>query len=303
MIKYAPAQIRAIILILCMCFCLQIMSAAARYLKGVYDPFEIIFYRSLVCLIAVSIWLAGTKKLHLLKTRNPKAHVIRSAMGVSSVLLAFWAYQQMPLPQALSLMLTSGLMITALSAIFLKEHVGIWRWGAVIAGFIGALIASQPTGAGFNLWGVLAALGTAFTYAIVTLYLRHMGRSEPVITTVFYFMLFGMCVCGLYMIVWHKPVHLDGWPVLIVIAVSALMTQCLKTEALRLAEASIISPFEYTALIWGYLFSWVLWDEVPNLAVWIGSGLIVASNMVILWREYRRKHHMPTHDIPRQTAA
>lgn len=275
-----------------MCFFVQVMSASAKSVTNIYNPLEIIFYRSLICLIALLGWMILQKKLCLLRTKNPKAQFLRAFFGVSSVGMAFWAYQLMPLPQALSLMLTSGLMITAASAFIMKEDVGPWQWVAVIVGLAGAVIASQPTSGDFNLLGTMAAIGTAATYTIVTILLRRLGRTEHSLTTVFYFMLFGVLTGGAAIIITGRPFHFDAPWRLLIIASAGLISQYLKTESLRLAEASILAPFDYTALIWGYVFGWILWKDIPNIAVWIGSLLIVAGNLLIIWQERTKKSRL-----------
>ena len=281
---------RAIIMVILMCFALQIMAAGAKYLKDSLNPFEIIFYRGSLCVMTMILWMAIRNRFDLLKTHRPWGHLGRAFLGTASVLLAFWAYQLMPMAQALSLMLTAGVMITALSAIVLKENVGIWRWSAVILGFVGALIVSQPNADHFNAVGTAIALVSAFFYALVTLFLRTLGRTENTFTTVFYFVLFGAVSSGFYMIWAGKPLHLDSIGPILTITAATLVTQFLKTEALSLAESSVLAPFEYTTLIWGFLFGYILWQDVPGIAVWAGSLLIVAANLLIIWREAHLRH-------------
>jgi len=160
----------------------------------------------------------------------------------------------------------------------------------VILGFVGALIVSQPNSDHFNAIGTAVALVSAFFYALVTLFLRTLGRTENTFTTVFYFVLFGAVSSGSYMIWAGKPLHLDSIGPILTITAATLATQFLKTEALSLAESSVLAPFEYTTLIWGFLFGYLLWGDIPGPAVWIGSLLIVAANFLIIWREAHLRH-------------
>lgn len=196
----------------------------------------------------------------------------------------------MPMAQASALMLTSGLMLTALSVPLLGEKVGPWRWGAVIAGFIGALIVTQPATNHIPPLAIAVAFSGAVTSALVTIFLRSLGKTEHAFTTVFYFVLMGTVCSGIYMIFKGSITNtMAAWALLLSTGISSLALQFLRTEAYKIAEASLLTPFHYTSIIWGVLFGYLFWNNTPDLTFWTGAALIIAGNLIILWREGRKK--------------
>ncbi|MGE4312999.1 MAG: DMT family transporter [Pseudobdellovibrionaceae bacterium] len=267
-----------------------IMNGFAKAASSDFDPIETVFYRGLLALALLSVYILATGQQGRLKTNRPKVHLLRSFVGTVSVCLVYWSYALMPMANATALLMTSGLIITGLSVPLLKEHVGLIRWSAVILGFIGALIITKPTGADFNVTGTIVCFVAAFTIASVALLLRSLGRSEEPLATIYYFMVFSVVASGLYVAIFKDfSVPRAALPVLAGVGIFSLVQQFFKTHAAVLAEASILSPYSYLTLIWAVIIGVIFWGDWPELNVWIGSALIIGANLVVLWREQRKK--------------
>ena len=265
-----------------------LMNACAKLASESYDILESVFYRGLFILPLLFLYMSVTRKWSVLKTSAYKTHILRSIIGTISVCLVYLSYSLLPMADATALLMTSGLIITALSAPFLGERVGPLRWSAVIIGFIGALLVIRPEGDSFKPLAGGIALSGAFTIASVNLLLRKLGRSEPPLTTITYFIICSLAVSGLY-VLFYKGVQLDIATLHILAGVGffALLQQIFKTYATVWAEASVLSPYTYLNLLWAVILGVVVWDDWPSLSVWIGGFIIIAANGFVLWREQK----------------
>jgi drug/metabolite transporter (DMT)-like permease len=288
---------KAISMMVVAVFLIAVMNAGAKSASTYHDPIEIVFYRGVLGLLILTAWLFITRRFDLLKTTRPFAQMGRALCGNISVVLVFWAYALMPMTEVTALMLSNGFIITILSAMFLKEYVGPYRWSAVAVGLLGALIVAQPQGHNFNPLGVTVALTAAFSTALVVILLRSLGKTEHTFTTVFYFVLTGTIGSGIYVILNGSLPHPDATIAILVTCVAGLIALVIKTESYRIAEASLLTPYHYLSVVWAALLGWAVFKDVPTPAVIIGSALIVLSNLVIIWRErvlaIRRKVDSP----------
>jgi len=252
---------------------------------------EMIFVRgiiSMAVLALVAYWIGG---LHLLRARNWRSHALRSLSGTGTMFCLFLALTMIPLADVTAITFTSPMFVTLLAMVFLGERIHLFRWTALVLGFIGVLIMVAPhlSLAHGSTLGVLAALGAALFSAVAMTTLRSMATGEHAITITFYFSL-TITVCA-------ALTAFQGWPVptaeqaalIVLAALLGLFGQLLMTFSYRYAEASTIAPLDYTSLIMAVLFGYVFFDEIPTMSVWIGAPLIVAAGLIILWREYRLK--------------
>ncbi|MCB9990545.1 MAG: DMT family transporter [Rhodospirillales bacterium] len=269
-------------------FLIVVMNSFAKLVSEEHHPVEIVFYRNLVIMAGLLAYLGVKKDWQVLKTQRPGAHIFRGLVGTLSVTLVFYAYKYLPVANATVLINTSPLIVAALSVPILKEQVGLFRWSAILAGFIGVLIIVQP-GSGGNLTGYLFAISAAITVATVSIYLRDLGKTENPMTTVFYFILIGTIATGLFMPFIGNLPSFHAVAILTVVGIAGAAQQFMKTHAMTMAPAATLSPLQYTGIIWGIVFGWVLFSDWPGLPFWIGGTIIVASNLLIWAREKRRK--------------
>ncbi|PCH99884.1 MAG: hypothetical protein COB76_04710 [Alphaproteobacteria bacterium] len=282
--------IKGISMMLVAVFLIMVMNMFAKLVSDDFTPAEIVFWRGFFAMPIIIGIIAYRKDWALLKTARLKGQIIRGVGGSFGILSVFWAYSLMPMADVVAIMFTAGLMTTALSALWLGEKVGVYRWGAVAIGFIGAVIAANPMDSNFNVEGTLVALAAAFIGgAVVSTMLRSLGKTEPAITTVFYTLVMNSIVSAPFLIVsgTHIP-SMNAIPILLGVGVAGVISLLFKTQAFRYAEASLLSPIHYTSIIWGVLFGYFIWGDVPAINVLIGATIIITANIVIIWRENKK---------------
>ncbi len=258
--------------------------ATAKWLgiAGYASP-EIAFFRYLFGLIPVTIlvWSAGPAAL---RTRRPFAHAVRAALMFSALVSLFTGLRTIPLAEAISIAFTAPLFITALSYPVLGERVGPRRWAAVFLGFMGVLIMTRPGTDAFQI-EALWILASAFCFAMSMLFTRRLSATETNVA-MFTYTTVGAMVASMPFVAltWVAPETEHLW-IFALVGVVGGCAAYLMIVAYSNAPAATIAPLEYTALIWGSLFGWVLWAERPAPAVWVGAAIIVACGLYITRRK------------------
>jgi drug/metabolite transporter (DMT)-like permease len=181
------------------------------------------------------------------------------------------------------------LIVALLSIGFLNEKVGIRRWLSIFVGLIGVLIALNPSGEGFFSLGALACVFGVLGYSVVVILIKKMSITESTFAMVFYFLVSLTLGCGLISIFDWNPLQPQHWPVLVALGISGSIGQYFITEAFRIAPVSVVAPLDYSALVWGTLFGYVIWSEVPGLHVWVGAAIIIFSGIYLMVRESKQK--------------
>jgi drug/metabolite transporter (DMT)-like permease len=270
------------------------MLACIKTLADRVPTGEIVFFRSFLALVPIFLMLIWRRETHLaLRTRNLAGHAWRGAFGVTSMVLWFLAVAMLPLPEALAIGYASPLITVALSALMLGEVVRAYRWGAVVAGFLGILLILSPRigAAGAQgadareIAGAAAALGSAFFVSLAMIYLRRLTSTETTPAIVVYFAILATLISLVtvpFGWVWPDPSDLA---LLVATGLLGGVGQILLTESYRHAEASTIASFDYTGMVWGFLIAFLIFGEVPGWAVAAGTLIVIASGLLIIWRE------------------
>ena len=287
----APAEQRplaGIALRLLTALLLAIMFALVKLAdtRGV-NVVESLFYRqcgSALCAVGLVALGPGFDSL---RTKRVGAHVGRMALGLAAMALNFVAFILLPLAEATTIGFSVPIFSVILAALLLGEPTGKWRWGAVAAGFAGVLLIVQPGSGDVPLAGASVALAAALLTASVTIVIRRLGATERATTTVFWFAVSSLIPLGLMML-WFAGTH-DGntWALLAGLAVAGGLAQLTLTGALRVAPVALVMPMDYTSLLWALLLGSWLFGEVPTPWIWVGAPIIIASGLVIVWREHR----------------
>lgn len=247
---------------------------------------EILFWRQMPSVPLLALWLAATGGLQRLRTRRIGKHGLRAVYGLIGMTLNFSAVMLLPLPEATAINFTTAFWAVILSALILRERVGLWRWAAVLLGFVGVLIITQPGDGHIPLLGALVGLGAAFMIALISIQVRDLARTDEPLTIVFWFSAFSIPVLGLLMPWVAQPHNAYQWSLLAGLAGFGLLGQLLLTAALRYGAVASVIVMDYSALIWATLFGWAVFDLLPPAATWIGAPLIVGAGLIIAWREH-----------------
>jgi len=268
-------------------FMFSIMVVFAKLLSENHSVIEIAFYRNLIASVPFLfiVFALGRREILVLRTK-PTLVGIRAIIGTVSLTVTFYAYSLMPLADTTALLFTSSLFIPVLGVIFLRESVGPFRWSAVVIGFAGVVIMARPTGDVYVL-GVAVAMSAAFLHAILQIILRYLGRFESPETVSFYFFIIGTFVTALALPFVAVRPTLAEIPLLLGVGLSGALAQWLLSTAFKNAPAAIVTVFNYSGIVWATFFGWAIWNELPVKAVVIGGTVVIASNMLVVWRESR----------------
>ncbi|WP_166416889.1 DMT family transporter [Cochlodiniinecator piscidefendens] len=300
-------------------FCFSVVDVLFKFLSDGYPLYEVVLIRSVIgmaFLFAVIVPLEGG--FQVLRSQKLGLHALRGLAVVFANLMFFSGLTLLPLADAVAISFVTPAIVTMFSVIFLKEAVGVFRWTAVLIGFLGVMVIVQPGGHSFQVAGLLP-LAAAFGYATLHILTRAAGGTERGAALSFYpqiaFILVS-CTVGLsfgdgryseqdnaalafVFRGWIWPETSD-YGIFLLLGLVGSTGGYLVGQAYRLCEAGLVAPFEYIALplaiVWGVL----VFSEWPALSVWIGSAMIIASGLFSAWRETRKKG-APTRPRPRAT--
>lgn len=266
------------------------MDAVAKLLMVAdYSVIQVLFFRAGFGLIPLAplLWRSGGRAV---ATARPWAHVARSAIALLAVGCFFLAIRRLPLVQVTAIGFAAPLLITALSVPLLKERVGRDRWLAVTAGFGGILVVAGPDAWSGDLLGAGAAFAVAGTvlYALAMVLMRDMGRTEAAVTTVFWFSVLTMILTGAALpLAWQAP-DPRAWGLFAAAGILGGTAQLLISQAVRLAPASVVAPFDYFHIVASSSLGWLLFAELPSPNTLAGAMVVVASGLYVLRREKPR---------------
>jgi len=266
-------------------FALQ--NAAAKWLAADLAPLEIVFFRNLAALIPVSIVLWRAGGVALLHTARPFTQVGRGLIMAAGTCAVFAGLGRLPLADVTALTFAVPLFVTVLSVPFLGERVGWRRWSAVLVGFAGVMVVTQP-GAGTLDPIAPVVLAGAGAIAFVMVLGRRLSRTEHTATIAFYSLIGAIAGTGLALpVAWTTPT-LPQVGILAGMGLVSGVAMLLMTGAYRLAPAAVAAPFEYLHIVWAIALGLLLWGDVPGVHVALGAAIVISSGLYILHRETRR---------------
>ena len=266
---------------------LTLMDAAAKWLGDGYSVVQVVFFRNFFGLlpVLVMVWRDGGVKT--LRVTSWPLHLLRALAGLVAIFSFFLALRHMGLAEAMAIAFLAPIFVTALSYPVLGERVGPRRWAAVGLAFVGALIAIQPEGQTAFNWAVLLPALAALAYATLMIYGRKLAPSNSNAALVFYGTLGGLLVSGLALpFFWRTPTF-DDLLLFVAMGLVGSTGSFFIMVGYRNGPAAVIAPFEYSSLVWGVLFGWLFWRDLPTLQVWIGAAVIAGAGLYILFRETR----------------
>lgn len=249
---------------------------------------ELIFYRQALALPLIVTWVAMTDGLPSVRSNRLGAHVSRTILGLTGMVLNFGSYLLLPLTEATAIGFTMPIFATLLSALLLREATGPHRWAAIMLGFVGILIMVRPDGAHFPPLGLAVALSAAVITACIGLLLRDLGRTERTGAIVFWFTTLSLPPLGILMLFVGKAHDPMTWFMLMGVGITGGIAQLCMTGALRHAPVSVILPMDYSTIIWSTMLGLLIWGEWPMFTTWVGAALIIMSGLYIAWREHVR---------------
>ncbi len=267
---------------------LTLNDAVAKWLSTRYPVGEIIALRSLliVVVLGLALWLRGGPGA--LKPARFRNQFLRGLCFLASTFSIVSALSLMTIADATAITFASPLFIVALAGPLLGEHVGLKRWIVTIIGFLGVLIIAKPTPSTFQ-WAAFLALAAAVGSTARDMVTRHISAVESSNLITFYSMVMAMIAGFLTAFIspWHLPTGVDLW-LFILLATLNGGAHFMMIESYRQAEASIVAPFRYSALVWAILFGYLMWQDIPDAWLITGSALMIGSGLYLFRHETRQ---------------
>ena len=289
--------VRGILHICAAVFLGAIMSVGIKWLSDTYPAVELTFFRSFFGFIPVMLFVHRGGGVATLRTQRPLSHFMRASAWVASFICSFLSLHFLTLANSVAFSFLAPLFMTVLSVPMLGERVGIHRWAAVVVGLFGVLFMARPDGEVFQI-GTIFGIANAFFWAIGSLSVRQLTRTETSSSITFYTHLFSTLILGVALpFFWLTP----SWQGLLAMGGLGLLggvSQYWTTQALSYAPAAAVAPFNYTQMIWAVIFGFIVWGDLPTLHLMIGVALVVVSGLYILHRETRHRRAAARRSAP-----
>lgn len=264
------------------------MDGLAKHLAGHYSVTQVVWARFFFHFLFILPVILLHYRATVLRVGQPALQLLRGGFLLAATTCFFWSLKFLSIPDALTLLFVSPLIVTCLSPLLLGEQVGIRRWSAVIVGFVGVCIVLRPGGHGFQP-ASLAALGAGFFHACYILATRRLAGTAPPLVTLFYTSILGMVLLSVYM-PWHwqtpQPLHAA---MMVAVGAIAATGHYLFIKAFDYAEASLLAPFGYGEIVMATIVGYLGFGDFPDRLSWVGIAVIVASGVYIALREHRRQ--------------
>ena len=294
---------RGIVLILLAMMVFSVQDSIMKYIYNFVSLYEVYLLRTLVSLVIILLFLKLTKRPIVFKTQYPlltSCRVILFFFGFSSFYISLTV---MPLATATALFFVTPFLITIFAHFFLKEEIGPRRWSAVIIGFIGVYIILNPDFSNFDYLSLTPIL-CAFCYSLSMIIIKKTSNKDSVYTQTFTFYLGAIIISSIfYFIIGDGQYNTTDHPasqfifkkwfvdlevsllLMVATGVTASVAFLLLFTAYSIASPAVVSPFEYSILLWSSLSGWIFFDEIPSLKTLVGILIIVTSGIYIFMRE------------------
>ena len=303
---------KGIILILLAMMVFSVQDSIMKYIYNYVSLYEVYLVRTFVSMVIILLFLILTKKPIVFKTQYPLltfCRVILFFFGFSSFYISLTV---MPLATATALFFVTPFLITIFAHFFLKEEIGIRRWSAVIIGFIGVYIILNPNFSNFDYLSLTPIL-CAFCYSLSMIIIKKTSDKDSVYTQTFTFYIGAIIISSIFYFIigdgqyntsnhiasqfifkeWFSNLE-DSMLLMVATGVTASVAFLLLFSAYSIASPSVVSPFEYSILLWSSLSGWIFFNEIPSINTAVGMIVIVACGIYIFMREKAQEQSIVT---------
>ena len=262
-----------------------LMDAAMKYIANDYPAMQVAAMRGFASLPLVCAYILWRGQYVSLLQIRWRIHLLRGLLGIAMLPLFVYALREMPMSSAYAIVFVAPLMITILAIPLLKEKVRRAHWIAIGVGLIGVMVALRPIGAGYLSLAALAALLAAACYSLSAVLGRLVSRTDSSASLIFWATIMMSFGAGLLALPGWVPVRPSDWWVLPVLGLTGLGGQIAITQAFRHGQASVVAPFEYTALAWAIALDWAIWSTLPDRFALLGGAIIIGSGIYLIRHE------------------
>lgn len=269
---------------LCGMFLFAATDMIAKLLTDNFHPVQIIWFRQsgLFCGVVGLLCFRG---LSVLRSKQPKLQILRGVLVIFSSLLFVSAVQYVALADAVAASFVAPFFLTIAGAVLLKEPVGIRRWSAVAIGFIGAIVIVRPGMGSIHPAVMLVVLAAAF-YASRQVIGRLLADTDKTLTTIAFTAIVSSLLVSVPLpFVWQTPTTSTQWLLLLTIAIAGAGGEVLVIKAFEVAEAAVVAPVHYSLIIWGTIYGYFVFHQLPDRWTLIGTAIIVGAGIYTLQRD------------------
>ena len=253
-----------------------------------YPIGQVLFFRGFFGIIFY-FFIIPRERLHdFYKTKRPGLHSLRCIAGLIAIIAIFIALRKLPLATVVSISFAAPIFTTIFSIFLLNEKVGIYRWLAVLVGFIGILIITEPGISNLNIYyifPIIFCLGLSY----VAITLRQLSTTEPVwLISLF----FSIAITFLSFLTlpfgWVMP-SFNHFLILSLVGIFGGVSNLWLSQSYKYSEVSLVTPLKYLTLVFAIIFGYFIWDEIPTIKTLIGALLVIVSTLIIFRREIYKK--------------
>lgn len=263
----------------------SINDALGKWLAATYTVAQILLFRSLAASVVLVPVLGRQGMREATRLSRPVVQALRIFFAVAETICFYAAVSLLPLADAVTYYLAGPIYVTLIAAVFLKERVGWRRWTAVLIGFVGVLLALQPSTSVFGWHALIAFIGSV-SYALVMIFTRMLrDTSDSVLAAwqIWAGLLFGILTVWIGWV----PINLNDGLLVGLLGIVALGAIVCVNRSLRLAPASAVVPYQYTLIVWAVVFGYVVFGDVPDILTIVGGIIIVGAGLFIFFREQK----------------
>ena len=257
-----------------------------------YPLGEVLFFRGFFGMVFYFLIIPRERIKNFYITNRPGLHFLRCLFGIIALIAIFIALRNLPLATVVSISFATPIFTTIFSIIFLSEKVGLYRWLAVLVGFVGIIVITQPGLNTLNIYyifPIIFCLGLSY----VAIAIRQLSSTEPVWLISFYFSL-TITIVSLFTLPfgWVMP-NLKNLFLLSLIGVFGGVANLWLSQSYKFSEVSLVTPLKYLGLVFAIVFGFLIWEEVPTIKTIMGAVLVIISSIIIFRREIALKKQLP----------
>ncbi len=274
----------------------SIMDLVVKWSES-YPLGQVIFFRGFFGVVLYFLIMPRDRIKNFYYTKRPGLHFLRCFFGLIALLSIFTALRNLPLATVVSISFAAPIFTTILSIFLLSEKVGFFRWLAVIVGFVGIIIITEPGFTSLNIYfiyPVIFCLGMSY----VAITIRQLSTSEPVWLISLYFSA-TITLASFFTIPygWIMP-DIQDLILLMSIGILGGAANLWLSQSYKFSEVSLVTPLKYLALVFAIIFGYLIWNEVPSIKTLIGAFLVITSSIIIFRREIKLKKQVtiPRHE-------
>ena len=253
-----------------------------------YPIGQVLFFRGFFGIIFYFFIIPRERLHNFYKTNRPGLHFLRCISGLIALVAIFIALRKLPLATVVSISFAAPIFTTIFSIFLLSEKVGIYRWLAVLVGFIGILIITEPGISNLNIYyifPIIFCLGLSY----VAITLRQLSTTEPVwLISLF----FSIAITFLSFLTlpfgWVMP-SFNHFLILSLVGIFGGVSNLWLSQSYKYSEVSLVTPLKYLTLVFAIIFGYFIWDEIPTIKTLIGALLVIVSTLIIFRREIYKK--------------